>query len=72
LILMIYDNFSHYISNMLVTVFRIICYGYNYIIINENFSSVQPERLNKKTHGGCDSLNSKRKMERRIRRGFPA
>lgn len=72
LILMIYDNFSHYISNMLVTVFRVICYGYNYTIINENFSSVQPERLNKKTHGGCDSLNSVRKTERRIRRGFPA
>jgi len=82
LIFMIYDNFSHFVSNILVTVFRVICYGYNYIVINENINSVQPERLNKKTNQyryfpsfisiRCDSLNSDRKTERRIRRGFPA
>jgi hypothetical protein len=33
---------------------------------------MQPERLNEKTHKGCDSLNSIRKMERILRRVNPA
>ena len=33
---------------------------------------MQPERLNEKTHMGCDSLNSIRKMERVLRSVNPA
>jgi hypothetical protein len=45
---------------------------YNSIVLNEG--KVHAERLNERGHltMACESLNSNRKMEREIRRGFPA